>query len=111
MAEDVIVVELTGDFPLDADETLAAADPDQLVDVALGTGFGAERVLTFLAGLSKPAVEAVKKLVLQAVGANRVTGFKVTKDGVEVASFPVEGTEQVEVLISTTLDKLRERQG
>jgi limonene-1,2-epoxide hydrolase len=106
---DTIIIELTGNFALDAADKIQALDDSDLVEVAIGTGLGAERVVKFIATLSKPAIEALKKLVRAATKGNRVIDFKVTRSGVEIGSFPVDSKDDVQALVEAVLDKIRER--
>jgi hypothetical protein len=109
VTEDIIVVEITGSFPANVAEGLAVLDKDGLVDVAVGSGFGAERVVKFITSMSQASVDAMKGLVTNVTQPNRVTGLKITKNNVEVGSFPIERGDEVMAIIEKTMDKLRER--
>ena len=109
MGRNSVVIELRGDFDLDVDAIASEIDPDQLVDVVVGTGFGAERVLKFISELSQPSRDALRRLMDKIARPNHISNLKITKDGVEIGSFPVESTDQVLELIDATLDKLHGR--
>jgi hypothetical protein len=106
MDDGILTIEFTGEFADDRVEQLETAATDDLVEVALGSGFGAERVLKFVSGLSKPALDLLKKLTSNALQADRVTDVVIKKDGVTIGSMRASDGEKVYAFITDVLSKL-----
>jgi len=101
-----LVVEVSGALTVDQHRALVAVSDPKLVEIGLGTGFGAERVLKFFASVSKPALAQLKALAQRLTDAHRVTGVKISRDGVEIGSMHADDVQKIEQFIIRTLDRL-----
>src|SRR5215468_4887311 len=76
------------------------------IDVALASGFGGERLIRIAVTAKKLIVQA-KRVALQMLNYDRITGVKITRDGIEIGSMRSQDTEQLKQLVADVLDKLQ----
>lgn len=105
MAQDETLIEiaLSGPFEAGLIDTL----PDLAeVDVGLASGFGGERILKFVLKAGPAAVAALKRLLDAALGVDRITNVKITRNGVEIGSLRAADAAAAKELILDVLDRL-----
>jgi hypothetical protein len=98
----MIEIEISGRFLLD---DVPEYDAPQ-VDVALASGLGGERLIRIAIGATKFVVQA-KRVALQMLNYDRITGVKITRDGVEIGSMRSQDGEQLKQLVADVLDHLQ----
>jgi hypothetical protein len=98
----MIEIEIAGRFLFDDVPDYDAPK----VDVGLASGFGGERLIRIAIGATKFIGEA-KRVALQMLNYDRITGVKITRDGVEIGSMRSQDAEQLKQLVADVLDQLQ----
>lgn len=88
--------------PGDLPEEARRAD----IDLGIGSGLNAERILKFITDLNAGTLEAIRSLVLRAIGVGEVKGVKISLDGVEIGSVQSADLPELRSTITQTLDEI-----
>jgi hypothetical protein len=76
------------------------------IDFGVSSGLNADRILKFITDLNASTLEAIRSLVLRAIGVGEVKGVKISLDGVEIGSVQSADLTELRSTITQTLDEL-----
>lgn len=104
-AAPIVTVELNLGSEIDMRDLTAdglAAD----IDVGVGSGLNADRVIKLITDLKAETIASLRSLVLRVVGVGEVKGVKISLDAVEIGSVQTADLDRLRTTINETLDEL-----